>query len=271
MLKVDASVAAGTVIVGKVGINQTVGQNVTPFGAVAQPVSITGSLANDVTLQPAVSTTGNGANLDVTGQSTVVFNVLGTFVATVNFEHSPDAGSTWFPLKVTAVGTDNVPTSTNVTGSYRASIIGLRLVRARVTWTSGTSVTVTANTSVYDASPKVINANTVGATPTIVTIRAQSVAAGQYYSASTFLAKNGIRKVGGTMSSPDSFSCALYGNYQAEDASKSFSTFGTTADAVSNSRLLPISDLVAGGCQIYFHNADTSAHVINADLVGWPN
>ena len=38
--------AAGGAVIGKVGIDQTAGENVISFGAVAQPVSIVGSLAN---------------------------------------------------------------------------------------------------------------------------------------------------------------------------------------------------------------------------------
>jgi len=45
-LQVTAILAASSVIAGKFGIDQTAGQNVVSFGAAAQPVSITGSLAN---------------------------------------------------------------------------------------------------------------------------------------------------------------------------------------------------------------------------------
>lgn len=131
-------------------------------GLFTTAVSVVGSLTNDVTLQSAVSATGNGASLDVTGQSTAVFTVLGTFVGTVNFEYSPNSGTSWFPLLATGVGLNTIASTATVPGSYRSTVTGLKLVRARVTWTSGTSITVTANTSVQDASPKVVNANILG-------------------------------------------------------------------------------------------------------------
>jgi len=43
--------AAGTAIIGKVGIDQTAGQNVVSFGATAQPVTINGSLPNQTLVE----------------------------------------------------------------------------------------------------------------------------------------------------------------------------------------------------------------------------
>lgn len=95
-----------------------------------------------VVLQNAVAATGNGTSLTVTGYGSAVLAVSGTFVATINFEASVDAGATWISILATNLGASNIVTSTTTTGTFRLNTTGMDLVRARVTWTSGTSVTV---------------------------------------------------------------------------------------------------------------------------------
>jgi len=56
---IKAPLPAGEAILGKVGIDQTVGQNIVSFGATAQPVSITGSLAKLSTEEFPVGVDGN--------------------------------------------------------------------------------------------------------------------------------------------------------------------------------------------------------------------
>lgn len=93
-------------------------------------------------LQNAVAVTGNGVNLTVTGYGTTLLLITGTFVATVNFEASSDAGTNWFPISATFVGGGDIATTATTVGQYRLTTTGIDLIRARVTWTSGTSITI---------------------------------------------------------------------------------------------------------------------------------
>lgn len=96
------------------------------------------------TLQNAVSATGNGASADMRGVRTFVVDVGGTFTATVTFEGSIDGGVTWFAVGLAALGTGTYALTATVAGTFAspAALPTLSHFRGRVTWTSGTSVTV---------------------------------------------------------------------------------------------------------------------------------
>lgn len=97
-----------------------------------------------VRLQNAAVATGNGNTINVNGSATVGFQVSGTFSATVTFEATID-GTNWVSLQVLpSTGTVPVTTAT-APGGFTGSCAGYTLARARVTWTSGTSVTVVAS------------------------------------------------------------------------------------------------------------------------------
>lgn len=96
------------------------------------------------TIQSAVSATGNGDALDVLGCSVATFEVTGTFTATVAFEASFDDGTTYRAIQAMNAADGAVATSTTAAGSYRVDCAGASHVRAPVTWTGGTSVTVKA-------------------------------------------------------------------------------------------------------------------------------
>lgn len=96
--------------------------------------------------QNAVSATGNGNALVCVGFGSVVFQVLGTFTATITFEGSVD-GANWSALSASLIGGGSSSTTATAAGIYVASCAGLQEVRARVTWTSGTSVTVLGSLS----------------------------------------------------------------------------------------------------------------------------
>jgi len=132
------ALGAGSAIIGKVGIDQT-----TP--GTTNGISLTSMVLTSATLQNAVSATGNGSTLTVSGYDTVVFQVSGTFTATVTFEASADSGTTWTSLSTVQVGTALIGNTATAAGVFRGSCSGFTTVRARVTWTSGTSVTVIAN------------------------------------------------------------------------------------------------------------------------------
>lgn len=107
---------------------------------------VNGANEANTTLQSAVSATGNGSTLDVTGKATASVLLTGTFVATVTFEGSID-DSTWVSLFACKVGDGTIATTASTTGLYRIPCAGLKSVRARVTWTSGTSITAVGRVS----------------------------------------------------------------------------------------------------------------------------
>lgn len=113
--------------------------------------SVLGRVLTPYKIQDAVAATGNGAAVTI-GESSAVggyavgcFQITGTFSnAVVNFEATLD-GSTWVALETVSVGnsaTIQTSTSGSTTGIFRFNALGLYQVRARVTWTTGTSVTV---------------------------------------------------------------------------------------------------------------------------------
>ena len=107
------------------------------------------SVSTLTTLQDAASATADGASLNVTGRSFALFQVTGTFTATITWEGSLD-GANW--IGVPAADLNSTTRAKAATASAAGlflidSIGGLALLRARVTWTSGTSVTIIARAS----------------------------------------------------------------------------------------------------------------------------
>lgn len=92
------------------------------------------------TLQSAASATGNGNVWDVSGLEHLAIQVFGTFTATVTFEGSND-NSNWAAVPFYNSAGSFVSTA-SAAGMFVTNLTGYRLFRARVTWTSGTSVTV---------------------------------------------------------------------------------------------------------------------------------
>jgi hypothetical protein len=100
---------------------------------------ITGSLANDTTLQSAAVATGNGTNVDLGGAcGLLTLQVKGITNATVTFEVSNDAGTTWVAIRGINQNTGNGATTTTSNGIFRFSVGGVKLFRARISaWVSG--------------------------------------------------------------------------------------------------------------------------------------
>lgn len=117
---------------------------------------VTATPSATAVLQNAAVATGNGANLTVTGYGTALVQILGTFVATISFEVSSDAGVTWDPIAATKIGASTVGNTAFNTGQYRLTVTGFDLLRARVTWTSGTSVTINARATNAVNSSKIV-------------------------------------------------------------------------------------------------------------------
>jgi hypothetical protein len=116
---------------------------------------ITSTATSNTIMQNAVSATGNGTTLDTTGYGVAIIDIKGTFSATVNFEASMD-GTNWYAISATVLGSGDITTSTATAGIYRLSVSGVTSVRARVTWASGTSVTVTGRSTNATLSNKVV-------------------------------------------------------------------------------------------------------------------
>lgn len=104
------------------------------------------AVANTVTMQDAAAATGEGALLRVTSvDGTCTFGtmqVTGTFVGTVTFQATVD-GTNWVSLLMTNLTTGSTSATATAPGIFRATVAGLKAVRANVTaYTSG-DITVT--------------------------------------------------------------------------------------------------------------------------------
>jgi hypothetical protein len=111
-----------------------------------------GGIREGKTLQSAVSATGNGETFYVYDKGrgsmeTLIAQVSGTFTATVTFEGTID-GSTWFAVGGETIATGVIASTATAAGAFRFNVKGLLGFRARVAWTSGTSVTVICSASV---------------------------------------------------------------------------------------------------------------------------
>jgi hypothetical protein len=126
--------------------------------------AIPGAASELETLQSAVSATGNGGVLGCLGMSTVVFLVTGTFTATVTFEGSIDEGTTWHSLEMKNVATGAKSTTATAAGAFKGDCAGMERVRARVTWSAGTSVTVKARALPIIAGEMTADIDASGAT-----------------------------------------------------------------------------------------------------------
>ena len=150
------STAGGGAFVNvKVNTSGAMNVDATNAGTFAiQQTSITAT--GDTTLQNAVSSTGNGSSITVTGYGHCLIQVSGTFTATINVECSRDAGATWVGVTVSQAGGTDLVDTISTTGVYRAMVAGFDLLRARVTWSSGTSVTVVARATNAPYGPRLI-------------------------------------------------------------------------------------------------------------------
>ena len=111
--------------------------------------------------------------------------------------------------------------------------------------------------------------------PTKVEIRGQLIPAGTYYALSilggSFLASDGIKRVTGGFFSVDTFSNALYVNKYGESGVTQFYGSSTLSVTSKKNGELASIEMTVGKMQVFFYNADTSAHVVDFDLIGWPN
>ncbi len=94
-------------------------------------------------LQNAATATGDGTAFVCEGLAFATFQITGTFVATITFEATIDL-TNWVAVQAKNENDGSVATTATAAGLYSFHIAGYRRARARVTWTSGTSITVTA-------------------------------------------------------------------------------------------------------------------------------
>lgn len=94
-----------------------------------------------ITLQNAAAANGNGMQIAIPQYNNIGLQVLGTFTAVVNFEASYDGGNTWAAVPLMD-STGAWKTNASAPGIFSTYLAVYPLFRARVAWTSGTSVTV---------------------------------------------------------------------------------------------------------------------------------
>lgn len=98
-------------------------------------------------MHSAAVATGNGTALDCTeaaegAKAYAAIQIVGITTATITFEATID-GSNWVAIEFTNLNDAAAATTATADGIYRALVIGLLQVRARISaWTAGT-ITVT--------------------------------------------------------------------------------------------------------------------------------
>lgn len=111
---------------------------------------------NWVTLQNAVSATGNGDSLFTSYKDTgIVVEITGSFVSVVTFE--ADFNGTFRSIEAFNVSTGAVAATASAAGVYVIPVPTDVEFRARNTWTSGTSVTVKAKRTQSPLAYRVVN------------------------------------------------------------------------------------------------------------------
>jgi hypothetical protein len=99
-----------------------------------------------VTMHSAASATATGTWMNVGGMNAVVVQITGTFVASVTWQGTVDE-SNWVTLQAQDLSTGKFATTAAAAGLYLLNVAGLKRIRANMTWTSGTSITVTAHST----------------------------------------------------------------------------------------------------------------------------
>lgn len=90
----------------------------------------------------AASADANGTVANVGQMVAVSVQITGTFTTAVVYWEGTIDGSTWVGVQGVNLNTGAVALSASAAGLYMVPLAGLRLFRARLDWTSGTSITV---------------------------------------------------------------------------------------------------------------------------------
>jgi len=126
-----------------------------------------------VTFHSAASADANGTVMNVAGKSVVVVQISGTFTTAVVYFEATVNGSNWVAIQGTNLNNGAVANNVAAAGIYQIPVLGMRLFRARLDWTSGTSITVVGICT--EGPPVPLNDIDVAATETVAV---SSIAAG---------------------------------------------------------------------------------------------
>jgi hypothetical protein len=96
------------------------------------------------------------------GLCTALVQILGTFVGTLNFEASPDNGTTWYALQGNAVGTSTMATTATAPGAWRFNIAGFTNFHVRLSPVTSGSATIVIRVSAEPHNVFVTNASPLG-------------------------------------------------------------------------------------------------------------
>ena len=141
-----------------------------------------------VTFHSAASATATGTVLNCAGMSSLVVQITGTFVATVTWQGTID-GTNWVSLQAENIASGAVATTATAAGLYRLSVAGLRLFRANMAWTSGTSITAIGIASAAPVGLTLADIDVAGTeTVTVASITAGETVIGRVGSTSTSIA-----------------------------------------------------------------------------------
>jgi hypothetical protein len=97
----------------------------------------------NATLQAAAAANGNGTAMDVQGYASVLFNVTGTFSATVTFQGTAD-GTNYFGINAQNITDATQGSATTAAGLFAVGVNGMRKIRAVVSSYASGAVTVSA-------------------------------------------------------------------------------------------------------------------------------
>jgi len=111
----------------------------------------------DFTLQNAATANGNGTSANLAGAyGSFAVQIKGITNATINFETSNDGGTTWDAIRGINQGTGWVAITATENGTYRFSVAGIKLFRARISdYASGTITAL--GTATVVAEPSQVN------------------------------------------------------------------------------------------------------------------
>lgn len=106
-----------------------------------------GDTPGTIPMQAGAAATGDGTAMVCTsptmgGYAVAAIQLSGTFTATVTFEGTVD-GSNWIAMLFENITTGASATTASATGIYRATVLGLLQVRARVSAYTNGNVTAT--------------------------------------------------------------------------------------------------------------------------------
>ena len=98
------------------------------------------------------------------GLATALVQILGTFVGTLNFEASPDNGTTWYAIQGNLVGGSTLGTTATGPGAWRFNIAGFTTMRVRLSPVTSGSASITLRVSREPYNVFLTNASPLGQT-----------------------------------------------------------------------------------------------------------